>query len=60
MKKVYQNREAGNIFLTYREMMQEAAEEAEKAYNAAVARYNDLRPNANESAKTIYNGVPRL
>lgn len=37
-----------------------AAEEAEKAYNAAVARYNDLRPNANESAKTIYNGVPRL
>lgn len=37
-----------------------AAEEAEKAYNAAVARYNDLRPNANEAAKTIYNGVPRL
>jgi hypothetical protein len=26
VKKVYQNREAGNIFLTYREMMQEAAE----------------------------------
>ena len=26
MRKVYQNREAGNIFLTYREMMQEAAE----------------------------------
>lgn len=37
-----------------------AAEEAEKAYNAAVARYNDLRPNASEAAKTIYNGVPRL
>lgn len=37
-----------------------AAEEAEKAYNAAVARYNDLRPNANEAAKTIYNGVPRI
>lgn len=37
-----------------------AAEEAEKAYNAAVARYNDLRPNANEAAKTMYNGVPRI
>lgn len=35
-----------------------AAEEAEKAYNAAVARYNDLRPNA--TAKIIYNGVPSL
>lgn len=37
-----------------------AAEEAEKAYNAAVARYNNLRPNANEAAKTMYNGVPRI
>lgn len=26
MQKVYQNRECGNIFFTYREMMQEAAE----------------------------------